>query len=127
MLPRRVINFCMLVLLLPLVLSSAAMAQKATGPEPTSEKTAKVKFMVTGKLVKETAGGSGTTGWAVDLDEPQMIEGKMLTRIACDPAGKKPADRGGALPESGSPNATQNGPDAGSGARFRTVGFDGSA
>lgn len=46
---------------------------------------------VTGKLQRVAAMGGETTGWAVALDKPLQLEGKALTRLEIDPAGKKVA------------------------------------
>ncbi len=55
------------------------------------EKGGQGMITVTGVLVTIAAIGGETTGWAVDLDSPLLVEGKKLNRVEIDPgeAGEK--------------------------------------
>jgi hypothetical protein len=86
-------------LLLPfflMVMFSEVRAQTSSGPQPEIQKPTvtptipnfdvpKVRYTLTGKLVKEMAIGGETTGWAVYLETPQQIQGQ--THIGVEPAG----------------------------------------
>ncbi len=54
-------------------LMAMAFAQATGGEEST--------LKVTGKLVGVVAIGGETSGWAIELDSPLMIEGKSVTRL----------------------------------------------
>lgn len=84
---RRII-FGGMVLLWLAVLFSQALAQNAKETKPTITPPP-VQLTVTGKLTRVAAIGGETTGWAVVLDKPRQIGGKVLKRLEIDPAGRK--------------------------------------
>ncbi len=93
--PNRGIIFLMFAFFL-MSLFSEVRAQVSSGPPGTDLKAPKQKGIIadlpkapevlTGKLIREAAIGGETTGWALDLDKPLQIEGKILNRITIDPA-----------------------------------------
>ena len=82
------ISFCLVALFLGLGLFSQVLAQNSEEATPIITPPV-VQLTVTGHLARVAAIGGETTGWAVVLDKPRQIGGKVLKRLEIDPAGRK--------------------------------------
>ena len=83
---RGLIYLGMALVWLAMLLSQALAQDEDERPKVSAPE---VRLTVTGNLVKMTAIGGETSGWAVVLDNPRQLGGKMIKRFELDPAGRK--------------------------------------